>query len=233
MAGTRRAPLDRHPGLPAVDQDAVAARSLALPTASARSRFASRAGSCSDSRRGSSPRYRRRRGWNAGGDADCGRRARHAVHPHQRRPDRSRRQLRVRDDERGRRTSRDRELLPMVHRGGLRRLDLPAPASRTASASAPTADTMYFCDSPTGRIMQCRYDAGVGGRLRHRRVRVRLGASAQDSRTDRSSTPTDACGMPPGGGRWSGAIARTERSIARGTVPAKNPTCVVFGRRGA
>jgi L-arabinonolactonase len=109
---------------------------------------------------------------------------------------------------------------------GLRRLDLPRPGIANSICFSPDGGTMYFCDSPTGRIMQCRYDA----------------ASAEVSDVREFATLESGKGLPDGSivdaagclwnAAWGAALVRRyrpdgtiEREIA---VPAKNPTCVVF-----
>ncbi len=110
---------------------------------------------------------------------------------------------------------------------GLRRLDLPPVGIANSIAFSPDGGTMYFCDSPTGRIMQCRYDA----------------ASASVSDVRAFATLASEEGQPDGSivdakgylwnAAWGAAMVRRyrpdgtlEREIA---LAAKNPTCAVFG----
>jgi sugar lactone lactonase YvrE len=110
-------------------------------------------------------------------------------------------------------------------RHGLRRLDLPNVGIANSICFSPDGRVMYFCDSPQRRIMRGRYDAG-------------------DARVEAVSTfVTVTDGFPDGsvidgdGYLWNavwgaGAVRRyaPDGSLDREVgVPAKNPTCVVFG----
>lgn len=109
---------------------------------------------------------------------------------------------------------------------GLRRLDLPRAGIANSICFSPDGGTMYFCDSPTRRIMQCRYDA----------------ASAQVADVREFARLTIEEGQPDGSivdaegnlwnAAWGAGLVRRyrpdgtiEREIA---VPAKNPTCAIF-----
>jgi L-arabinonolactonase len=110
-------------------------------------------------------------------------------------------------------------------RGGLRRLPLPNVGIANSICFSPDGGSMYFCDSPQRRIMRGRYHAS-------------------DASVEAVSTfVTLAHGFPDGsivdadGFLWNavwgaGVIRRyapdgsLDREIA---VPAKNPTCAVFG----
>jgi L-arabinonolactonase len=113
---------------------------------------------------------------------------------------------------------------------GLRRLDLPHVGIANSICFSPDGGTMYFCDSPRGRIMQCRYDAdsaGVSG------VREFVTLQPSEGQPDGSIIDADGCLWNAG---WSAGVVRRyrqdgtlEREIA---VPAKNPTCAVLGGTG-
>jgi len=112
-------------------------------------------------------------------------------------------------------------------RSGLRRLDLPRVGIANSICFSPDGATMYFCDSPRARIMACRYDAVL--------------ATVSDVRTFASLGPSD--GQPDGSivdaegclwnAAWGAGVVRRYRpngALSREiSVPAKNPTCVVFG----
>jgi L-arabinonolactonase len=109
---------------------------------------------------------------------------------------------------------------------GLRRLDLPRPGIANSICFSGDGQTMYFCDSPTGRIMQCRYDAAAAA-VSDVREFARL--ASDEGQPDGSIV--DAAGH-----LWNAAwgAARVRRYRPDGTiereiaVPAKNPTCVAF-----
>jgi sugar lactone lactonase YvrE len=115
-------------------------------------------------------------------------------------------------------------------RSGLRRLDLPRVGIANSICFSPDGATMYFCDSPRARIMACRYDA----------------ESATVSGVREFTTLGPAEGQPDGSivdaegflwnAAWGAGVVRryrpdgtVEREVS---VPAKNPTCAVFGGAG-
>jgi sugar lactone lactonase YvrE len=112
-------------------------------------------------------------------------------------------------------------------RAGLRRLDLPHVGIANSICFSPDGGTMYFCDSPRGTIMRCRYDA----------------ASAQVSGVGVFATLGPSDGSPDGSivdadgylwnAAWGAGVVRRYRpdgTLDREVfLPAKNPTCVVFG----
>lgn len=112
-------------------------------------------------------------------------------------------------------------------RDGLRRLDLDRVTIANSICFSPDGGTMYFCDSPQRRIMQCDYDsasAGIGN------VREFANLASHSGFPDGSTVDVD-------GGLWNaewGASTvhryvpdgRVDRRIA---VPVKNPSCVAFG----
>jgi L-arabinonolactonase len=109
---------------------------------------------------------------------------------------------------------------------GLRRLDLPRVGIPNSICFSPDGNTMYFCDSPTGRIMQCRYHSAAAAVSDVREFAVLRPGQGQP----------DGSIVDAGGHLWNaawgaGTIRRyradgtIEREIA---VAAKNPTCVVL-----
>jgi sugar lactone lactonase YvrE len=110
---------------------------------------------------------------------------------------------------------------------GLRRLDLPRIGIANSICFSPDGGTMYFCDSPRRRIMTCRYDAAAAA-VSDIRVFAELGPS--DGFPDGSIVDADGCLW---NAAWAAAVVRRYRpdgSIDREVfVPAKNPTCPVFG----
>ncbi len=112
-------------------------------------------------------------------------------------------------------------------RAGLRRLDLPHVGIANSICFSPDGGTMYFCDSPRARIMQCRYDAASAG-VADVRLFAALGPS--DGQPDGSIVDADGCLW---NAAWGAGVVRRYRpdgALDREvTVPAKNPTCAVFG----
>ncbi len=110
---------------------------------------------------------------------------------------------------------------------GLRRLDLPLAGIANSIAFSPGGETMYFCDSPTRRIMQCRYDSTAAGVSD-----VRTFATLANDEGEPDGSIVDAEGCLWNAAWGSGMVRRyrpdgtVERAIL---VPAKNPTCPVFG----
>lgn len=110
---------------------------------------------------------------------------------------------------------------------GLRRLDLGGVHIANSICFSLDGRTMYFCDSHRRTIMQCDYDAAsasVGN------VREFVAFGPQQGTPDGSVIDSDDCLW---NAEWGAARVRrytldgrVERSIA---VPARNPTCVVFG----
>ena len=109
---------------------------------------------------------------------------------------------------------------------GLRRLDLPRAGIANSICFSPDGATMYFCDSPTGRIMQCRYDAASAAVANVVKFAM---LESSEGQPDGSIVDADGCLW---NAAWGAGLVRRyrpdgtiEREIA---VPAKNPTCVVF-----
>jgi len=112
-------------------------------------------------------------------------------------------------------------------RHGLRRLALDHVTIANSICFSPDGGTMYFCDSPQRRIMQCDYHA----------------ASARVSNVREFANLASHSGFPDGstvdekGGLWNAEWGASmvqryspdgcvDRRIA---VPVKNPSCVAFG----
>jgi L-arabinonolactonase len=113
---------------------------------------------------------------------------------------------------------------------GLRRLDLPHVGIANSICFSPDGGTMYFCDSPRRRIMTCRYDAAAAA-VTDVRLFAELGRS--DGFPDGSIV--DAEGFLWNAAWGAGRVRRyrPDGSIEREVVvPAKNPTCPVFGGGG-
>jgi sugar lactone lactonase YvrE len=111
-------------------------------------------------------------------------------------------------------------------RFGLRRLELPSVGIANSICFSPDGATMYFCDSPRGKIMACRYDA-TSAKVAELREFTTLGAS--DGLPDGSIVDAEGCLW---NAAWGAGIVRRygpDGGIDREVVvPAKNPTCVVF-----
>jgi L-arabinonolactonase len=112
-------------------------------------------------------------------------------------------------------------------RHGLRRLALPSVAIPNSICFSPDGRTMYFCDSVDRRIMQCAYEADAAGVSA---VREFVAFDSHQGFPDGSIVDADGCLW---NAEWRAARVRrytpggrVDRDIA---VPAKNPTCVVFG----
>lgn len=110
---------------------------------------------------------------------------------------------------------------------GLRRLDLGAVTIANSICFSRDGGTMYFCDSPSGRIMRCEYDAETA-RVANVREFVRFGA--RDGLPDGSVIDEEDC-------LWNAAwgVGRVRRYAPDGAVlreiqvAAKNTTCPAFG----
>ena len=114
-------------------------------------------------------------------------------------------------------------------RHGLRRLALGGVAIPNSICFSPDGRTMYYCDSLSGRILQCRYDAEPA-EVSDFRTFAEFGAGR--GLPDGSIVDADGCLW---NAEWGAAMVRRytpagtlDREIA---VPAKNPTCPVFGGR--
>jgi L-arabinonolactonase len=110
-------------------------------------------------------------------------------------------------------------------RHGLRRIALPNVGIANSICFSPGGESMYFCDSPQRRIMRGRYHASEA-----RVDAVGAFVTVPDGFPDGSVV--DAEGYLWNAVWGAGVVRRytpdgaLDREIA---VPAKNPTCVVFG----
>ncbi len=112
-------------------------------------------------------------------------------------------------------------------RHGLRRLDLEGAAIPNSICFSHDGGTMYFCDSPLRRIMQCDYDSENAAVSR---VRVFADVPSGPGSPDGSVIDSEGCLW---NAEWGSALVR--RYTPDGTpietiaLAAKNPSCVVFG----
>ncbi len=110
---------------------------------------------------------------------------------------------------------------------GLRRLDLGGIHIPNSICFSLDGRTMYFCDSTRRQIMRCDYDAAAASVAN---VREFVHFAPNQGTPDGSIVDSDDCLW---NAEWGAARVRRytpdgqcDRSIA---LPAKNPTCVVFG----
>lgn len=110
---------------------------------------------------------------------------------------------------------------------GLRRLAIDHVVIANSVCFSPDGGTMYFCDSPRRRIMQCDYDAESA-----RVSRVREFADLASHRGFPDGSTVDADGHL-WNAEWGAFVVRRYTSDGRVArqigVPVKNPSCVVFG----
>jgi L-arabinonolactonase len=112
-------------------------------------------------------------------------------------------------------------------RHGLRRLELGAVTIANSICFSRDGGTMYFCDSPLGRIMRCDYDADAA-RVWNVREFVRF--APDGGLPDGSVIDADDC-------LWNAAwgVGRVRRYAPDGEVlreihvAARNTTCPAFG----
>jgi L-arabinonolactonase len=114
-------------------------------------------------------------------------------------------------------------------RHGLRRLALGGVAIPNSICFSPDGRTMFYCDSLSGRILQCRYDA-ESAEVSDSRPFAEFGAGR--GLPDGSVIDADGCLW---NAEWGAGVVRrytpagaVDREIP---VPAKNPTCPAFGGR--
>lgn len=112
-------------------------------------------------------------------------------------------------------------------RRGLHRLSLPAAVIPNSICFSPDGRTMYFCDTPTRKIMQCDYDAESAG---VRNVREFVNVSDENAFPDGSIVDADGClwNAQWGAGRvcrYSPAGALLEMVH----LPAAHSTCPALG----
>jgi len=112
-------------------------------------------------------------------------------------------------------------------RFGLRRLDLGGVVIPNSICFSLDGRTMYFCDSPTGLIRRCDYDAesaGVGNVREF--VRYADGAGLPDG----SIVDSEGCLW---NAVWGAGVVRrfdpNGRCVGEIPVPSRNLTCPVFG----
>lgn len=110
---------------------------------------------------------------------------------------------------------------------GLRRLDLGGVHIANSICFSLDGRTMYFCDSNRRRIMRCDYDAASASVAN---VREFVAFGPQQGTPDGSIIDSDDCLW---NAEWGAARVRRytpdgrlDRAIA---LPARNPTCLVFG----
>ncbi len=112
-------------------------------------------------------------------------------------------------------------------RAGLRRLDVGGVAIPNSICFSPDGRTMYFCDSPTGVIRQCEYDAESAGVANVREfTRYATGRGFPDgSIVDREGCVWNAV--------WgAGVVRRLDPDgilVVEIPLPARNLTCPAFG----
>jgi L-arabinonolactonase len=112
-------------------------------------------------------------------------------------------------------------------RRGLRGLDLGGVTIPNSICFSRDGRTMYFCDSPLGRIMRCDYDAD-SAHVANVREFVRLGPN--DGLPDGSIVDDDDCVWNAAWG--AGRVRRYSpdgRVLHEIHVAAKNTTCPAFG----
>ena len=112
-------------------------------------------------------------------------------------------------------------------RFGVRRLDVGGVAIPNSICFSLDGRTMYFCDSPTGVIRQCDYDAASAGVANVREfTRYKEGSGFPDG----SIVDSEGCLW---NAVWGAAVVRRfdpdGRLVAEIPVPSRNLTCVVFG----
>ena len=109
--------------------------------------------------------------------------------------------------------------------GRLSRLALPKAAITNSICFSPDGGTMYFTDSPTAKIMACRYDAG-SGEVEHIREFARV-----DGGYEPDGSTVDAEGFV-WNAQWGASrvvrYAPDGRVDATIELPARQPSCVAF-----
>jgi L-arabinonolactonase len=112
-------------------------------------------------------------------------------------------------------------------RFGLRRLDVGGVVIPNSICFSLDGKTMFFCDSPTGLIRQCEYDAESASVADIREfVRFKKGGGLPDG----SIVDSEGCLWNAVWG--TGVVRRFDprgRLMAEIPVPSKNLTCVAFG----
>ena len=112
-------------------------------------------------------------------------------------------------------------------RHGLRVLDLGPVATANSICFSADNETMFFCDSPSRRIMRCRYDAA---RAQTSDVRPFIVFGQHQGMPDGSIVDADGCLW---NAEWgTGTVRRYDSAgalIQTIEVPAKHATCPAFG----
>jgi sugar lactone lactonase YvrE len=115
-------------------------------------------------------------------------------------------------------------------RHGLRRLALPAVAIANSICFSLDGRTMYFCDSPSRRILQCDYDAETA---QVDRLRPFTEMDRPDAEPDGSVIDAEGCLW---NAQWgAGRVARYDpdgRLIAAYAAPAAHTSCPAIGGEG-
>lgn len=113
---------------------------------------------------------------------------------------------------------------------GLRRLPLDGVAIANSICFSLDGRRMYYCDTPTRRIMVCDYDS-ASARVSEPRVFIRK--EADEGYPDGSCIDAQGCLW---NAEWgAGTVARygtDGRTLGRYTVPVSNTTCPAFGGPG-
>ncbi|MCY4745721.1 SMP-30/gluconolactonase/LRE family protein [Pelomonas sp. UHG3] len=113
---------------------------------------------------------------------------------------------------------------------GLRRLPLDGVAIANSICFSPDGRRLYYCDSPTRRLMVCDYDS-ASARVSEPRVFVRKDGEA--AIPDGSTIDAQGCLW---NAEWgNGAVARYAtdgRLLARYSVPVRDVTCPALGGPG-
>jgi L-arabinonolactonase len=112
-------------------------------------------------------------------------------------------------------------------RHGLRRLGLGTVAVANSICFSPDGRTMYFCDSPSGQILCCDYDA----------ERAEVGNVRLFATVDRAGAKPDGSVVDSDGGVWNaewggGMVQRYDpdgRPSHAIAVPEPHVTCPAFG----
>jgi L-arabinonolactonase len=110
-------------------------------------------------------------------------------------------------------------------RHGLRRLDVGGVTIPNSICFSLDGRTMYFCDSPLGRIMQCDYDAASAATSNVREF-VRYTSGLPDGSVIDSNGYLWNAVWGAGTVRRFAPDGRLDREIA---LPPKNLTCLCFG----
>ncbi|HEV6965293.1 SMP-30/gluconolactonase/LRE family protein [Roseateles sp.] len=115
-------------------------------------------------------------------------------------------------------------------RHGLRRLALPAVAIANSICFSLDGRTLYFCDTPTRRILQCDYDAETA---QVDRIRPFTEMDRPDAWPDGSVIDAEGCLW---NAQWgAGRVARYDpdgRLMGAMTAPAAHATCPALGGEG-